>query len=511
MNGIRVVIVAAGLSFVGSACGEEAPYVHRFPAGGELHLTLRDNLDHPLYWWPRTLLNYRVQFSDAHIRAGALELTSNGKLVPFQLSQVKSRGGYLESALLSFFSDLPAGAERVFVLRRGRRQPSVQFGVRESRDGDTVTLDTGVMRVRLPASRAASAEVPGPLMQFSRGGAWLGRSRLVSPRRRVERITTTRVETGPLFICYRVTYSFEGGARYDAEIRAVAGYDFIYLRENMQGLAPAEEARVEVAWSNFHPTHRQAPNHPYERPKPAPGYKRYNWEAIDQPTVSTQHGVSSGLSASGELPFRLGMYQPWGAYVILTSANFWDERTGDAVGVFIDRVGGWNDQEYAIWSASNTLQVRYFYKDQVLAWRWPLVTGTRSTGIAVYDHKKDVQAMEDLDRLAHPFLYRDGLVYRARLSPISHTMFLQNRYGTIDLDLVKDWLLEYPDSAKRPPVIFREGTIRTADELEHRVFSSELTRDLPTQGTRQNAGFSPVPSRNIYRCGPRFDVWGVFC
>ncbi len=83
------------------------------------------------------------------------------------------------------------------------------------------------------------------------------------------------------------------------------------------------------------------------------------------------------------------------------------------------------------------------------------------------------------------------------MSPTSHVLFLQNRYGTLALDRVKDWVLEYPDAKRRPPVIFKGGDIHSADELERRILSSFVS-SLPTHGTRQNAGFGPVPSRQVY-------------
>jgi len=477
-----------------AALAAAEPFVYDFPASGSLTLVLKDRLDHPFYWWPRTLLNYRVRFAGARVRPGGLALTETGKPVPMQLSEARLRDGYLESALVSFQSDLEPGGERRFELSR-RTPDGGAPSVTERREGDSIILDTGALRVRLPASGGHS----GPIQQFWRDGRWMGDSQVIAPGRTLIGFQAIREDSGPLFTTYKLTYSYSGGATYTAHIQAVAGYDFVYLREEMTGFAPAEGARMEIAWSGFHPTHRQAPNHPYQPANPTPGYGRYNWERIDEGNIATQHGVSSGLSQEGELPFRLAPYQPWGAYVMLTSANFWDERRGDAVGVFIDRVDRWQDHEYAIWASSNTLEVRYYYRNGELSWRWPLATGTRSTGIAVYDHAEDVRAMEKLDKLAAaPMRYRDGLTYRANLSPMSHTLFLQNRYGTIDLDLVKDWVLDYPATAHHPPVIFPSQGIQSPQELERTVFSSELIRDLANQGTRQNAGFAPVPSRNIY-------------
>lgn len=468
--------------------------VKTFGPEKKLALELRELTGHPLYWWPQTLLNYPVRFSGANVRPGELSLRSldTGQPVPFQLSQVKLENGYLSFAVVSFLSDLPSGGRRRYELIAAKPSgTALAPQVTERREADTIVLDGGRIQVRLPASRLVGAEVPGPVMQISRGGRWFGSSRIVSPKRKVLRIETTREESGPLFICYRVAYELEGNASYVVRLKVIAGYDFVSVKEEMRGIDRSEGAYWETAWSGFSPTHRHAPNHPFllrEAERGKVTFDRVPWERIDEGFVSTQHGVSQGVSPEGELPFRLGTYQPWGAYVILTSACFWDERSGDSLGVFIDRVGDWQDHEYAIWSASNTLQVRYFYREGALAWRWPLVAGTRSTGIAAYGHLQDIAALDRV--VAYGKL--------PRMYPATHTQHLQNRYGTMDLDLVKDWVLEYPDSARRPAVVFKEGQLRSLAELERRVFDSELAKGMMTSGTRQNAGFSPVPARSFY-------------
>ncbi len=491
--------------------------VKTFGRVGSLVFEIEDRLEHPSYWWPRTLLSYPVRFEGVRVKPEQLSLArlDAGSLTPFQLSGVQLENGFLKFAFVNFFADLPSGASRRFELtnrpvgNHAHEKVSTEPPVGERREGDSIILNSGAVKVRLPASRELRGEAPGPILGVARGASgndrWLGSSRIISPKRAVERIVTSREESGPLFITYRVTYHFQDGARYAATIRVVSGQEFFRFAEQMQGLDRGDGVYLETAWTDFHPTHRQAPNHPYQpTPNELPGFGRYNWERIDEAMVGTQHGVSTGLEADGELPFRLGVYQPWGAYVTLTSANFWDERTGDAVGVFIDKAAAWQDHEYAVWSSSVTLQVRYFYQrglngeSELLRWRWPLITGGRSTAIAVYDHHKDIESMNEVEAMSKPRRSVDGPKYQTALAPRSHTMFLQNRYGALDLDMVKDWVLEYGDDRRRPPVIFKEGLIKSADELEQRVIGASLTASLPVHGTRQNAGFAPVPSRQVY-------------
>src|SRR4029077_18013532 len=88
---------------------------------GPLEFTLRDRIDHPLYWWPRTLLNYRVRFDAAQPCATAAGLNLSAgpdNPVAFQLSEVEAEGGCLRSAVVSFLADLPSGGEPKFLLSR---------------------------------------------------------------------------------------------------------------------------------------------------------------------------------------------------------------------------------------------------------------------------------------------------------------------------------------------------------------------------------------------------------
>lgn len=126
--------------------------VHTF-TNGTLRLELKDYLDHPFYWWPRTLLTYRVRFEGARVRPEQLSLirVDSAGRVPFQLSRVEMEDGYLKSAHLSFFSDLPSGGTRVFELTsqpvevpRTYAEPEVR--VRE--EDRMIMLNSGAMRVR---------------------------------------------------------------------------------------------------------------------------------------------------------------------------------------------------------------------------------------------------------------------------------------------------------------------------------------------------------------------------
>lgn len=466
-----------------------------------IRFALKNPLDHPFYWWPRTLLGYKVRFEKpVDLRRLRLTQTDTGTSIPIQFSEIDGDTGNVRTAMIHFFSDLPVGMQREFVLSTGEAAEPSAGQMKEAREGTSIVLDTGAMRVRIPATQAVSGEAPGPVMQIARGDAWMGGSSLRIHGNQVTQITTRHKEHGPLFIAYEIAYETAGGSRYVATVQAAAGQEFVRLHEDMEGVKPGASGEFRSQWSGFNVTHRQAPNHPKALAQQIGDYDAYKWERIDEtegaPDVyyGSSRPIYEPFYPKGELPFRLGVYQPWDSFKIGTFANFWDQATGDALGVFIDNPIDWRDHEYAYEVESPTLQVRFHYESGRFFWIWPLARGSRSTCIACYDHAKDKQAMHELEQ-AYKGVKQDGVTYTIPFALTSHTLFLQNRYGTLDLNHVKDWALEYADTAKHPDTIFTGGDIKSADELERSVMTSPFATSLPLLGTRQEGGYGPIPGR----------------
>lgn len=469
----------------------------------QLRFVLHDPLEHPFYEWPRTLLSYPIEFQHP-VDLERLQLTGagTGEQVAFQFSAVVRDHTGVQSATLHFFSDLPSGGHREFLLSTAPARTTTRPQVSEHREGNTIVLDSGSIRVRIPATREVHGDAPGPILQVSRGGAWVGSSTLSFLHDPVQHLSATRVEEGPLFIAYELSYETQGGSRYVARVQCSAGLDFVRFQEDMEGLRPEAQGTFTSNWNGFGVTHRQAPNHPYPPPGKILPYDDYAWERIGE--LWPLYPVPL---PDGELPFTLGIYQTWTAMEIGNFANFWDEHSNDALGVFIDNVDEWQDHEYTSHVESPKLLVHYYYQDDHFCWKWPLTRGSRSTCVAFYDHTRDKEAMEEIEHNARG-VSQDGVLYQTGLILVSHVERLQNRYGTLDLNCVKDWVLEYPESARHPPVLFSEGVIKNADELERRVMGGPYVCTLPVNGTRENGGvipgsgrgivnFSPVPSRQV--------------
>lgn len=495
MLSLPAMMSASSLQALVDSSSSAAPAV--WDKSRKIRFTLHDPLEHPFYWWPRTLLSYPIKFNNpVDLSRMVLTLEETGERVPIQFSDVVQDSSGLHSATVHFFSDLPSGGHREFILSAVDSPVITPSQVHEVHENGTIVLDSGVMRVRIPDTQDVHGDAPGPILQVSRDGGWFGHSNITISGDRVTKIESKRIAEGPLFIAYDLTYKTEGGSCYIARVQCSSGNDFVRFQENMEGMRPGVQGVFTSTWSGFSVTHRQAPNHPYPISGKIHSYNEYLWETIGEPWV-----FHPEVLPDGELPFTLGNYQTWTAFHTGTFANFWDEHSGDALGVFVDKGGTWQDHEYTNHVESPALQVRYFYQNGRLSWKWPIVRGTRSTCIACYDHVKDKEAMHMLEQEAQG-IQQNGFTYQAGLILGSHLHFLQNRYGTLDLNCVKDWVLDYPASSRKPPVIFSAGSVKDADELERRVMAGPYVCTLPVNGTRENGGAGPFPGRSIVNFSP---------
>ncbi len=471
-------------------------------AGHETRFVLQDRLEHPFYEWPRTLLSYPVELDPGTDRARLiLRRADTNEPVPIQWTDVAPATGGGVRATLNFCADLPSGGRREFVLTADaplKRSPSPSISqVRVRQEGRTIILDSGLLQVRLPASQKVHGEAPGPILQVSRGGAWFGSSTLKFSEDRVIRLTTRRTVEGPLFVVYELHYETERGSHYIARVQLDSGFDFVRLEENMEGVKPGTHGMLTSNWTDLALTHRQAPNHPFPLSDIVRNYGDYNWERIDEVFKLKPQPLPEG-----RLPFALGVYERApGNFRTGTWANFWNELSGDALGIFIADVEGWQDHEYAYEVESPTLQVTYHLVDGKFQWRWPLVHGRRSTCLAFYDHARDREAMQQLETKFQGVLHA-GVKYSVPLTYTSHVLQLQNRYGTLDLNRVKDWVLDYPATARQPEPILGRGNPTDPAELEKRIMTSPFTCTLPVTGTRQMAGHGPMPGRSIVNFSP---------
>lgn len=492
-----------------------APVTH-WPAGGdEVRFRLSDPLDHPEFAWPRTLLHYPVRWpASAAVRADHLRLTDGGGAqVPFQLSAVEHHpepAGHLASATVCFFADLPPGARREFTLRTDpalpRAIPARPVEVTADDEGAMaegcgIVVAGGALRIRLPSTTpAAGTEPPGPVLQFDRGHGWVGRSVLRCGDAALEHLGVRLVESGPLFATHELAYRFTGGARYTATVRVLEGCDFVELSEEIA--APdGWSATWDLTWQGCSPTHRFSSAWPYSqdaRDHADPGSpERHRWLGIDEPLVVGDSGEDPSFSGPGgserpatRMAFTVGPYAPSYAWAIRPHATFWDAASGDAMGVFVRDHARWEDHAYASWASADTLQIR-FRHDGELHWTWPLRTGTRRTGIAFYDHARDLEVLRGQDLAArrvdpaHPAAHQT-----------THVRHLHHWQGVLSLDRVKDWTLTY--TGKRPEPLCTEGELTTPEEFADALLAGRDGPRLIAHGVNELGGYLNIGQRPLY-------------
>ncbi|MFL4909008.1 hypothetical protein ACJ6WF_38880 [Streptomyces sp. MMS24-I2-30] len=470
--------------------------VTHWPADGDrVRFRFADALHHPEFAWPRTLLHHPVRWAVPAVRAEQLRLVdAAGRPVPFQLSQATLTDGRLAFAVVCFFAELPSGGSYDVTLCADESLPlaDVPHPVRTDEDGDGLVVDGGPLRIRLPAAgRHSDGAVPGPVRQLDRGHGWVGTSVLRCGTERLARLDVRRVEAGPLFATHEIRYRFLSGASCTATVRCLAGCDHVELSEEMI-LPEAARAAWELSWDGTAPSHRFSSTWPLSQ-SPAdhadPGaHELYHWLGIDEPIVLGDSGEDPSFSGPGrterpeaDMAFTVGPYAPSHAWNVRPHATFWDAAGGDAMGVFIRDHAHWDDGTYASWASADALQI-HFRHDGVLRWTWPLRSGTRRTAIAFYDHERDL----DVLRAQPP----------AMAHPSTRVRFLHHWQGTLSLDRVKDWKLNY--TGRRPRRLCREGEFRSPEEFTAALFTGSGGPRLIAHGVNEHPGYLNIGGRPLY-------------
>lgn len=472
-------------------------------SAGKAEINHQDHLHHPYYWWPNTLLSYPIVFEE-DVAVGDLVLIDKqtGSQYPFQLTDVEKTPEGKQKAVLSLFAGLPSGGFFDYILKKGN--PESFYGVKIEQNGNELLIQTDKLSVWLPGSRKENGSpVPGPVLGISQyGKPRMGNSIFRTGERKLAHLETKVLSNGPLFAEINVSYLFTDGATYEVNIRCIKGYDFIEVKEQMDGFSDGQNCEWEIDWNGFSPTHRQAPNHPHHYrgglpEKLTPGFGRFNWEAIDQKILSGHLGIIY-TKDSTQIPFEINTYGNYPAEKIVTSSVFWDEKNMQSVGVFMNNALEWDDREYAIWHITGHLSIHFYYRDGQLLWKFPVVNGRRSTGLSCYDHQKDIDYMNKLEAVYQPQQHPFGFTYRIQMSQLSYNTFLQNRYGTLHLNKIKNWNLAYPDSLPLGTLIFPKGRITSTKELEQNFLYGSFVLELPFSGTCQNSGYGPTSNRQFY-------------
>jgi hypothetical protein len=460
-----------------------------------LTIVLREDLKIPGMVWPLTLLEYPVDFSSDPVRGKEIVLIENGsnQTIPFQLSQTELVDGKIRKAVLCFLADLPSGANKEFRLIH-TKNPAVSNDraianpVTIVPDGEEITIGNGLVRFRMATPGDYQKLVP-PLLQIGNNTQWLGHSVMPS-KLSFQTLKVSQLSAGPLFAHYLLDYRFKGGKSFQLKLRLVAGMEYLETEENMKGFTESDSLAWKIVWTGFEPLTRYCPNRPSAPAfKDKKGYESFTWESISGSQgnpLSERHPelpYDQKNLPDGLLPFKIAPYHNWMTWWSLPSAAFWNEKTGQTVGLFIKDFEKWSDPAYPLWGSKDNLSI-HFYSKNGFYWSFPLVTGKRSTALAVYPHAKDIETSN-----------------RTNLAQV-YIDYLRRWYGWISLNKTKDWVLDYGSGKPVHPVFFKSPELEaTSNPREVMINLKRKVSDMADAGERSK-GPNPSFSGDIYMSVP---------
>ena len=472
----------------------------RVPAGWQqqgLVISLKDDLQCPGFSWPQTVLQYRLLFGKAGVPQEQLQVTDagTGKAVPFQLANPVWEAKRLQQVDLLVTSALASGADKSFrITAAGSAPATTENAVTVQKNGNNLLLFNSLVKIEIPAPGTQKAAAP--IVRYGSSQDWLGYGEIPAILQ-TAKMTVLQDITGPLLTAFTIKYECAGNKYYQVKLQLEAGMEFITLEEQMKGFQSTDSISWHMRWNGVQPAYRYAATRAtLAGNKPAASYAAVTWEPINgisEAANTPKHPVlpyDQQNDASGTLPFHLASYDNWMTWWRLPAAAFWNEKQPVTVGLFIKDTEGWNDEQYPLWGSKNNLSISFHWKNNVLDYSFPLLPGTRSTALAAYPHRKDI------DQVA------------ATGKPFAYIEYLRRWYGWISLNKTKNWTLDYPGTAgRRSPAFFKPelaGNTLGLPALEQGLRNMVLSVN---QGTERNMGPTPVGARVFHDAyAPSFDI-----
>ena len=212
----------------------------------EKTLNLCDYINHR---WTNELVTYPLDFKPGTCRESSISLIGPDGPILFQLSDVKYYAGdFIQSARISFLTDLPALGKKTFTIEYGvnpgsGKMPGTDLVVSKG-DGyvELATNQVGVCvlsgekKYQVPMT---ASDVPGPLLGIKGPkGEWVGGSRLYGNRKVLG--YTTSLRKGPVISEAEVQYAYDDGSKYSVTVRLVASQEVAFIESKSDVHAPSD-------------------------------------------------------------------------------------------------------------------------------------------------------------------------------------------------------------------------------------------------------------------------------
>jgi len=153
------------------------------------------------------------------------------------------------------------------------------------------------------------------------------------------------VQQGPLFVKYRVAYTFTGGRKYTVDLTAQHDEQYVTIDEHLEGFTPEDETWLRFSVKEgIDPDGRLVEVNGFYRPSMC--------NAI----------FDSDLSAGGRLPYELGLYTPNNLGLSHATA-FWKEHGDNAIIFSLNRPRDWKTSRRFVWSALGPQSLAFYCKE----------------------------------------------------------------------------------------------------------------------------------------------------
>jgi hypothetical protein len=389
----------------------------------------------------------------------------------------------------------------------------------------------GVVAFKMPA---AASELPAPILRWKQAGqAWVGGARFVTERKATS-VTFTCVEQGPVSVVYRARYTFEPKGEYVWQVRVNPGVPVAHITEDFnfgeitegkdflllglgEGWTPAQIGWMAAGGDRY--TTVVEPLAPYvekrikegnkpvsnvsSSPPPAPIAPVANYVLLDKVTATGTWGPKGGV--------ELRAPGAGGTTISISATPYFAGSWRRALAMTV-----WQDPARGVQMAL-PISVRPI--------RWYSELSDDQSPFCTHEHDSELPASYGRRAWALGFGIEDAALalwpdfaaslktadYQGKITdPAVKTRCI---LGYIGLDRYKDWILDWPEDAKKAAYPHAYFTKETAARLKAALDQhpdKDLLSPLYLMNGKKESAIASANSFVGYFKNPYVNEWQVF-
>ncbi len=464
--------------------------------------------------WGPDRVSYRVEFPANAVTPKGVALTdAAGAPVAVQLSDIAcwdAKGKWVKSATVSFMATLQPNQVGTWTLTAGAKavkQPKTDLEADFAKA--SIVLTTAKTGIRLPVGAmtypqpVAAAEVPAPIQAIRLSdGRWIGKGWWETERPCLS-YSATLTDAGPVFARVALKYAFADDTFYTATVELNAGQDLAVVTEEFNlaqgkryampdqgGAKPGDTFALvkprftsktdEMMWDWWCPSQGLIPSPNAYRFAFYEGLQPDSAEFAGRTPHEYVKAGDGGLTFDKTGPVTgLNAYTQWVGDEALYFGAYNAKGGADELAIVALRPGQWMHPDldpHPNRSLKQYVQTNNLWIDRVsgadadLILRAPTMLGRRVYGIGVLQRKPVTVVKPDTALAGLPVAFGDvstGLVppVDKNNQPLVQTktgteiMLRHIRMGRLELNVVKDWVVDYPETSKYPRLFVDAGDL----------------------------------------------------